>query len=174
MPRVRHQHARLHALCHLQHVAKQQLLRHQRAERHIQRHHMHLGNCLRVLKLHRRRPQHAHAHHQQNRPQRQRRRRLKALMPIRMILVRILLTRTVCQQHHKVRHQIRQRMNAVRNQPLRLRHHAHHDLRRRQHHIHHHAHPRRARSGRRALGGGDGGIVVVFFVDVGEGHGRFF
>ena len=90
-------------------------------------------------------------------------------MPIRVILVRVLLARAVGQQHHKVQHQIGQAMFAVRNQALRLRQHANDDLRRRQHQIHRHAHPRRTRTSGRALTCGDRRIVVVFFVDVGEG-----
>ena len=71
---------------------------------------MHLRNSLRILKLHRRRPQITNANRQQNHAQRQRSRRLKALMPIRVFRVRVLLARAVGQQQHKVRQQIGQAM----------------------------------------------------------------
>ena len=64
------------------------------------------------------RPQRTHAQRHQDHAQRQRRRRFIALMPVRMILVRVLLARMVRQQHHKVRNQIGEHVVQLRSAAL--------------------------------------------------------
>jgi urease accessory protein UreF len=65
---------------------------------------------------------------QQQQTQYQRSGRLKTLVPVGVILVGVLFAVVAGKQHHKVGHQVRQGMNAVGNQALRLGKHTHHDL----------------------------------------------
>ena len=161
VPGIGHQHARLDALGHGQHVAKQQFFAHQRGTRHPQGDHMHLRNGLGVLQLDHRRPHHAHAHAQQQQAQHQRSRRLEAVVAVRVALVRVFLGVVVGKKHHEISHQVGQRVDAVGYQALRLGQHPHHDLDGGQHQVDAHADPGAARCGGRALRGGVLGVFGV-------------
>jgi hypothetical protein len=71
----------------------------------------------------------------------------------------------VGEQHHEVRHQVGQRVDAVGDQALRLGQHADHDLAGGQHQVDAHADPGAARCGRRALRGGVLGVFGVVEVE---------
>lgn len=152
MPRVGHQHARLHARRDREHVAKQALLRDQRDERHPQCRDVDALDRLRMLELLHRRPQHPAADHQQDRGKRERRAGFEALMAVRMLFVDRLAAVMTGQQHDEIRDQIGQRMNAVRDEALRARQDADHHLADAQREVHRDAHP--GASGSR---GGHGG-----------------
>ena len=162
MPGIGDQQTGFDALGDRQHVAKQRFLGDQRDQRHPQRRHLHLGHAGRRLQLVHGRPQHADPDGQQNRAQRQRGGGFKALVAIGMVGVGLLAGLMARQQHDEVGQQVGQRMHAVGDQALRMRHQAGQDLCAAQAHVDHHADPGAARGRASVFGGDQGGIVGIF------------
>ena len=79
---------------------------------------MHLRHGVGCLQLANGRPQHACTDCEQNRPQRQGCGGFKPLMAVGMVFVGVLLAVVAGEQHNNIRHQVRQRMNAVGYQRL--------------------------------------------------------
>ena len=110
------------------------------------------------------RPQHARADHQQQHTESERSSVLETLMTVGMILIGVFAAVMTRKQHHEIGDQIRERMDTVGDQALRLGHAADHDLDDGQRQIHSHTHPGAAQGGGAAL---LGAVLRVFGV-VGE------
>ena len=102
---------------------------------------MHLRHQTRVFQLQHRLPQHAAADDQQQQAQGQRSPGFKALMTVRVVLIRGFLALVIRHQNHKISHQVRQSMNPVSHQGLGSGHHAHDHLQGAQNQVDGHAHP---------------------------------
>jgi hypothetical protein len=75
---------------------------------------------LRLLELQKRRPEHAQADHQQQHAQNQTRSRFEPMMAVRVLGVCFLLAVVAGKEHDEIGNQIRQRVDAVGDQALRL------------------------------------------------------
>ena len=171
MPGIGHQHARLDALGHREHVAEQEFLRDECATGHPERDDVDRLHGAGVFELAKGRPQHARADGQQQHAQHQRGGGLEALVAVRVVLVGVLLAVVTGEQDDKVRHQVRERMDAVGHQALRPGQHTDGDLGSAHEEVDHDADPGAAGRGRRALLGavfGVFGIIGKF----GELHGK--
>ena len=109
-------------------------------------------------------PDHAAADGEQQRAQHQRGSGLEAVMSVGVVGVGLFLRVVAGKQHHKIGHEIGQRVHAVGHQTLRTRQQADHDLRARQQQVDDCADPGAAGGGRcpllRAVTGVFGVVVV--------------
>ena len=139
MPGVGHQHAGANFFSHVQHVAKQQFLGHQRAQRHPQGQALHgwevLGRCGQLVHG---LPEHAGAHEQQHQAHGEGCCRLETLVTILVVVVGSLVAVAVGQQHHEVGQQVGQGVDAIGHQSLGVAPHPGDDLNHGEHQVDHH------------------------------------